>query len=272
MPNAKPIGPRARSAALVGILSALALEPAFASCPPDSTVADYVYGGGLCLAAETFGARSAGAAPVLIVVVHGDISDGGAATYHAGFARTLSRAGIVVVALIRPGYWDAAGRTSQGDAHGRKDNYTARNIAAIGGAIDVLKKHYRARRVVYVGHSGGAAIGGVLIARQRGLVDAAVLVSCPCDIPRWLKARGYAPWTRSESPAFHAYRVPVTTEVVAITGAADDNTAPGLAEDYVASLKKRGVRARFEAVEGAGHRFSGVAAATAKAVEGLIAR
>lgn len=256
-------------AAVCGMLPTTA---AVAACRPDSTIADYVYGGGLCLAAETFGAESAGASPVLVVVVHGDISDGGAATYHARFASTLARPGVVVVALIRPGYWDAAGRVSEGNNFDRKDNYTADNISAIGAAIDALKKHYRARRVVYVGHSGGAAIGGVLIGTRRSLIDAAILVSCPCDIPRWLKAHRYPPWTRSLSPDFYVPRVPSSTEVVAITGANDENTAPELAHDYVSALKKRGVRARFEAVDGAGHGFSGVAEATAKAVATLVGK
>lgn len=257
---------------LAGVLSALMLDASFAPCPPGSAVADYVYGGGLCLAAETFGAESAGASPVLVVVVHGDISDGGAATYHARFARTLARPGVVVVALIRPGYTDAAGRVSQGNDYAREDNYTPENIAAVGGAIDALKAHYRAARTIYVGHSGGAAIGGVLIGKRRGLVDAAVLVSCPCDIARWRRARWHDAWKRSESPDFYAHRVPVTTEVVAITGAADENTTPALAQDYVASLTKRGVRARFVSVEGAAHGFSGVAAATEKAVNELLGR
>lgn len=262
---------RCRALILAALTSAFTTA-ALASCPPDSTIADRVFGGGLCLVAETFGAETAGAHPALIVVVHGDISDGGAATYHARFARTLARPGVVVVALIRPGYWDASGAKSEGDTLGREDNYTAENIAAIGGAIDALKKHYRASRAIYVGHSGGAAIGGVLIARQRGLIDVAMLVSCPCDIPRWVKAHRYKPWTRSLSPMFFAYRVPAITEVVAITGAADENTQPALAADYVEALKKRGVRARFEEVDGASHGFSGVADATANAVAKIIGR
>jgi predicted esterase len=243
-----------------------------AACPPDATIRDHVFGGGLCLVAETFGAEAAGEAPTLVVVVHGDISDGGAATYHAAFARGLPHPGVLAVALIRPGYADAAGRKSEGSTLDRQDNYTAGNIAAIAGAIDALKKHYGARRAIYVGHSGGAAIGGVLIGRRPGLVDAAVLASCPCDIARWLHARGRQPWPRSLSPDFFVPRVPTCTEVVAITGTADLNTFPVLAEDYVAQLKTRGVPARFVAVEGAGHGFSGVAAATKQAVEDIIGR
>jgi hypothetical protein len=263
---------RPRSLRVVVAMALLLLlsQRAAASCPPGSTMADYVFGGGLCLVAATFGAEQAGAAPILIVVVHGDISDGGAATYHADFAKTLVQPGVVAVALNRPGYPDAVGRTSAGATLGRHDNYTTGNVAAIIGAIDVLRKYYRARRVIYVGHSGGAAIGGVLIGRRGDLVDGAVLVSCPCDIGRWLRERGHAPWRRSLSPSSFVARVPTTVEVVAITGGADDNTFPALAQDYVIGLAARGVPARFVAVDGAGHGFSALAAATRTAVGEMI--
>ena len=227
------------------MLVAQGATAAAAACPPESSRAEHVLGGGLCLVAETFGAEHAGASPVLVIVVHGDISDGGAATYHAEFAKTLARPGVVPGALIRPGYADARGRTSEGSTLGRADNYTAANVAAIAGAIDALKKQYRARRAIYVGHSGGAAIGGVLIGRRPGLVDAAVLVSCPCDIARWLAHHRRPPWTRSLSPDFFIPRVPRTTEVVALTGADDTNTFPALAADYAAELARRGVPGAF---------------------------
>jgi len=265
------VTPRAGRLASIAVALALA-GAAEAACPPESTIRDHVFGGGLCLAALTFGADAVGASPILVVVVHGDISDGGAATYHAEFAKTLARPGVVVVALIRPGYADAAGRTSEGATLGRFDNYTAGNVAAIAGAIDALKKHYRARRVIYVGHSGGAAIGGVLIGRRANLVDAAVLVSCPCDIARWLRERGRPTWTRSLSPDFYLHRVPKTTAVVAITGTADDNTFPALAQDYVERLARRGVPARFVAVDGAGHGFSGLREAVRTEAESLLAK
>ena len=254
---------------LLLVLATLSASAAWADCPPDSTIATSVFGGGLCLVAETFGAEGAGRSPALVVVVHGDISDGGAATYHAAFARTLVRPGLIAVALIRPGYADASGRTSEGSTLGRVDNYTPANVAAVVGAIDALKKHYQPRRVIYIGHSGGAAIGGVLIGRRPGLIDAAMLVSCPCDIAHWLHARGMPPWRRSLSPDFFIPRVPLTTEVVAITGSKDGNTFPALAEDYVARLKARGVPATFVGVEGAGHGLSGLAATARRTAEDL---
>jgi len=59
---------------------------------------------------------------------------------------------------------------------------------------------------------------------------------------------------------------PPPTEVVAITGAAHANTTPAIAEGSMASLKQRGVRARFEAVDGAGHGLSSLAEAATRAV------
>ncbi len=238
-----------------------------ADCPPNSSIADWVFGGKLCQAAATFGAETAGPSPVLIVVVHGDISDGGRATYHVAFARTLARPGAVVVALTRPGYTDDRGRTSEGNTYRRRDNYSRDNIAGVGGAIAALRAHYQPRRVIYVGHSGGAAIGGVLIGRTPKLIDAAVLVSCPCDIARWLHERRKPLWRASLSPSVYAARVPRETRVTVIAGGADTNTFPAQAEDYARGLMRRGVDARFVRVEGAGHGLSGLGAATAQAVE-----
>ena len=249
---------------------ATAPMPAHAACPAGSPIAEFVQGGGnLCLAAATFGAEQAGSAPVLAVVVHGDGSDGGTADYLFAFTKSLARPGVVAVALVRPGYADAAGRTSEGTHYERRDSYTPVNVAAVGGAISALKQHYKPRSVVYVGHSGGAAIGGVLIGKAPGLIGSIVLVSCPCDIKRWREERKRGAWTRSESPSTYVGKVPAATQVVAITGSGDDNTSPGLARSYVEALAKRGVKARFQDVPGAAHGFSALRAAVAAAVEGL---
>ena len=245
----------------------LCCSAAHAGCPPGATVADWVFGGKLCQSVATFGAETAGPSPLLIVVVHGDISDGGRATYHVVFAKTLAGPGRVVVALTRPGYTDDRGRTSQGNTYRRRDNYTRDNIAAVGGAIAALRAHYRPRRVIYLGHSGGAAIGGVLIARSARLIDAAVLVSCPCDIVRWLHERRKPAWPASLSPSVYAARVPRDVRVTVIAGSTDTNTFPAQVEDYARALMRRGVDARFVLVEGGGHGLSTLGAAATQAVE-----
>lgn len=218
---------------------------------PDN--ATRVVAGGECLVIKTFNASVAHTDPILVVFIHGDVSSGGPATYHAKYAaraRDIDKR-VVSVAMLRPGYYDDQGNTSSGDNFDRRDSYTPHNVDAIAGALRVLKQHHRARRLVAVGHSGGANIIGVIVGRHPGLVDAAALVSCACNISAWRANR--SDWWNSLSPHRFVAKVPTTTEVIAITGSNDTNTEPGLAEDYVASLTKRGVPARFVIVEGVGH-------------------
>ena len=258
---------------LFACLSLLALsEPATAACPNGSTIKDWVPAGEFCLAAATYD-RQAGRSPILIVLLHGDTSSGGPADYLFEFADRLSQPGVASVALLRPGYSDKSGRTSQGTNYGRADSYTPANIAAVGNAIEAFKKHFQAQRTIVVGHSGGAAIAGVLIGNTLALAQAAILVSCPCDIPRWRKERNGSAWTRSESPSSYVGKVPTSTTVVAITGTKDDNTSPSLAADYVAQLAKRGVPAQFETVNGAGHTFNrDMQAAATSAIKRFLGR
>jgi len=249
---------RTKSIALVSWLSAFLLGSgaAHAACAPGSSIKEWVQGGALCLAAATYGSESAGESPTLIVVLHGDTSGGGPADYHFEFARSVARPGVIAVALLRPGYSDRAGRSSEGQDLGRRDNYTAEYINAAGAAIEALKKEYRAKRVVLVGHSGGSAYTGVLLGSRPGIAGAAILVSCPCNIQRWREQRGGGAWSRSQSPSSFVAKIPVTTCLIAITGAGDDNTPPQLAQDYVAVLSGRGAKANFVSVPGAGHNFN----------------
>src|SRR5262249_49925857 len=154
--------------------------------------------------------------------------------------------GRVVVALLRPGYFDSAGNQSTGDNFDRQDSYTKHNIDAIAAALKVLREQHKITHLILVGHSGGPAISRVILGRQPGVADAALLASCPCFINEWRSGRRR--WAHSLSPDEVIKQVPVATFVVALTGEADDNTRPMLAEDYVKTLAKRGVRARFELV------------------------
>jgi hypothetical protein len=80
-------------------------------CTPDN---DRASGNGICLVAHSFGAGNAGASPALYVVIHGDVSSGGPATYHLGPAEELGApAGSVAIGLVRPGY-SGKGASSEG--------------------------------------------------------------------------------------------------------------------------------------------------------------
>lgn len=222
-----------------------------AACnPPDNE--RRVAGGRECLVARTYRPASPGPAPTLVVFLHGDGGTGGASDYMFRYARETVARGVVAVALLRPGYFDRDGNQSTGYDNGRRDGYGASNVDAVAAAVKVLKAHHGARRVILVGHSGGAAISAVILGRHPGLADA-VLVACPCHITHWRSVRGGEPWRFSLSPHHYAGDVPRTARVVAVTGESDGNTFPDLARDYVTVLRRRGVVARFVAVSGAGH-------------------
>jgi Dipeptidyl aminopeptidases/acylaminoacyl-peptidases len=210
----------------------------------------------------------------LVVVLHGDLSNGGNATYHRSFAEEIARRnqGVVAVALIRPGYSGGGGLQSAGSNNNRRDHYTRQNNDLVAQSIQALQRATGARRVIVVGHSGGAAQTGAIIGRYPQLVDSAVLVSCPCDIARWRTLRGRSAWQSSESPSQYASRVARSTRVIAVVGSNDSNTVPVLSQDYVAGLQARGVPAALMLVRGGSHDFNTMRSAARSAVEAEIQR
>ncbi len=257
----------AAAAALLGPLAAASAALA-APCPaPDN--ATRVSGAGECLVIRTFGAAPGRGQPVLAVVIHGDVSAGGPANYHFRLAEQIAAAGTVAVGLVRPGYEDGAGAQSSGSNDNRSDSYTPENVDAVAAAVRALRAHHKARRVVLIGHSGGAAIAGVVLGKHPGLADAAVLVACPCHLPNWRSGR--RAWTRSESPHAYAGAVPASALVIALTGSLDDNTFPALGASYARSLAARGVRARFFEVPGANHSAVFRAPETLQAIRDAVA-
>lgn len=208
----------------------------------------------------------------LVVWLHGDVSSGGPADYHFARAKQFSQdnPSVQSVALVRPGYPDGSGESSSVSllSAGRSDHYSKDNLAEVGAAIERLRKQYNASRVVVVGHSGGAATTAVLLGMQPGLIDAAVLVACPCDLVAWRTGR--RPWSGSENPIKWADRIPSTTRVVAITGAQDDNTLPELARNYTDTLRARQLDATFILVPEATHNGVFRAAEVTQTVQRLL--
>jgi predicted esterase len=260
---------------VVAIAATMWLMPSAATAKPCDSPDDpgRVTGVGECLVIQAFPSPGELSRPTLVVVLHGDLSAGGPAKYHFAFAQALAEApgaqNLVAVAMVRPGYEDGAGNASTGENFQRNDHYTADNIDAVADAVRRLKERYQAGRVVLVGHSGGAATAAVILGRHPGVADAAVLVSCPCNIGEWRQTRR-GPWTRSESPHDWANKVPEAARVVALTGTDDSNTRPALAEQYVDILRKRGVDARFVAVLRAGHDSAFRSPKVVEAVAGLV--
>lgn len=250
------------------MLAALAALGLAASAPA------FACEGGACvngLAYEAYGPAPGAGSPVLAVFVHGDVSDGGPADYMYAYAQRFaaSRKNVVAIALLRPGYYDRAGKRSGGSDNGRRDTFQSGNNRAVSGAIRELRRIYRARAVVALGHSGGAGALGVIAGNDPGLIDGLVLASCPCDVPAWRASRGRGGGYSSQSPVDYLSGIPRGMPIVAVTGRSDDNTRPELASDYVARAQALGLNARLQLV-GGGHGFgSGVGGAALSALGGM---
>lgn len=220
------------------------------TCAPDYKAG--VAAGSECLIIETTGTVSTN--PTLIIFIHGDGSRGGPSDYMFKYARRYGADNIISIGLIRPGYFDSDSHYSSGNSYRDNDIYRVDVIDSVTAAVISLKKHYKAKRVVLAGHSGGAAISGIILGQSPGLVDAVVLAACPCDVPRWREMRrGYNTWTRSLSPHDFAKDILNDARIIALTGEYDDNTSTVLAHDYVRDLKARGIDATYIEVPKTGH-------------------
>jgi len=215
-----------------------------------------VKGDDLCLAAKTYGAVGAQEA-TLVVFLHGDLSGGGPADYMARRADAVARMSpsVIAVALARPGYGFGDGATSTGTNNGRRDSYTAANVDAIGDAVRQLRALHQPARTVLVGHSGGAAIAGVVAGRHPDVADAFVLVACPCDVAAWRASRSRQPWPNSLSPSSFVQGVSSSAQIIAVTGALDRNTDERLGQRYVEQLLEAGKDAEYRRAPGAGHNL-----------------
>jgi pimeloyl-ACP methyl ester carboxylesterase len=189
----------------------------------------------------------------LVILAHGDSGP----KYLDGFAKSIadSNPGVTVIQMARPGYGLSTGERSKGSNGGGSNHYTKRNNDLLAQGIAAAAKAHPHKKLIAVGHSGGSAQLGTVIARMPGVIDTAILVSGPFDVPRWRAMRGKGAWPSSESAIKVLGSVPASTKIIAATGSSDDNTRPILARDYVAKAKSLGKNATYVEIPGAGHGF-----------------
>jgi len=200
----------------------------------------------------------------LIVVLHGDAPFHNPG-YQYAFASMLEKAvpGVVIDALLRPGYSDPYGLKSDGDrGFATGENYTADVISDIAKSIDRTTNNYTFSAVFLVGHSGGAAIAASVAALNPGLVDHVYLVGCPCDVPAFRKHMASAQhdpmWllpVNSLSPMDTLDQMQKGTAITAISGSDDPITLPEYARAYIDKAKQRGLDATFITIPGEGHEI-----------------
>ncbi len=212
-----------------------------------------VQGDSHCLVIETTLATQR--TETLVVVLHGDTSSGGPVDYAFRWAKNFAGPTETTVGMARPGY-TAYGRKSSGTAtraQNRDRRFNLKEINSIGTAISRLKSHHQPKQLILVGHSGGALITGVLLGSQPNLIDGALLVSCPCNVPRWRRSHNRKQLSSAQSPHKWLKKARLDVRIIALTGSNDRNTFPRLAKKYVEAARKRGIQAEYVEATGSGH-------------------
>lgn len=212
--------------------------------------------------------------PILAIYLPGDTAHRNNldSRYMFSEARYISKKhnNVVGISILRPGTFDTLGNKSIGYQDRRDDNKTNSNIAYVAKTIKYLKDEYSASKTIAVGHSGGAMTLGVIIGQYPNLLDAVVLASTVCDIPRYRINRGRSLWPRSLSPDSFVKNIPPTTIVRLVTGENDSNTKPVFAKECEAIYKDKGLNVKLKIVDSATHRFRTIRNAVRNAVDTLL--
>ncbi len=213
------------------------------------------------LAGQSFGPTADRDVRTLVLVLHGDGEETVPADY-ADAAHAIADAvpGARAVALLRPGYRDAAGNRSPGARGGTGgDSYTADRIAAVADTIAGWRARYPQARTILIGQSGGAAMAAALMGVRPGLVDGVVLAGCPCMLPEWRKYRAkqgaagfHAPVT-SFDPLMTVGGVAAKTRVALLVGADDAETPQRFSRAFAEALALRGIATDYRVLPGRGH-------------------
>jgi len=245
----------------------LAVQGRFAKQLPSSDA------GGEAITAGPQGSRIAGrvylsgqasvAAP-LVVVLHGD-APFRLPGYQYVFAQSVANAvpGTRVVGLLRPGYGDPYGAKSDGPrGFASGENYTQPIADDLAAAILQLKQQWNAPSVILVGHSGGAILTANIAATHPGLVQHAVLVSCPCELKPFRAHMWHLQhsvlWllpTQSLSPLKTLDQMSKDVSITALSGSVDPIALPQYTRDYVARANARGNPVEIVMLPGLGHEI-----------------
>lgn len=210
------------------------------------------------LHAETYGPKRGPGVRTLIVVLHGEGTPD-----HYRFAAAAARTipGAAAVAILRPGYADAAGRSSPGERGAETgDNYTPERVAAVGDAIAALRTRYPRAQTIVVGDAGGAAIAANLAGIRPALIDGLVLVGCPCTLAKWrqrMTHQATAPaWNAgyaSLDPLQTAGGIHPDLRAAVLVGADDKVTPVAFSRAYAEALTLRGIATDYRILPGRGH-------------------
>jgi pimeloyl-ACP methyl ester carboxylesterase len=251
-----------RPAGISALLVALACSSVHTQAPATAPV--WVQGGPYRLKTSVYRSSGLSPHPVLVIVLHGD-APFNKPDYQDTFAARVAAANsdVIVAAILRPGYTDPQGNTSEGErGQATGDSYNARNVDALAAAISQLRQRFQARRLVVVGHSGGAAITANILGRHPALIDGALLVSCPCDVERWREHMfqrtgfsGFQGPIATLSPIDQIGAIAARATISTIVGDKDDVAPPSLSEAYHAAAARLGKHVQLAELKDQGHEI-----------------
>lgn len=221
--------------------------------------------GGCChLQTRIFHRDDISTTPVLVVVLHGD-APFHKPDYQYAFATKVAKDNrdVVAAAILRPGYTDPDGNKSEGErGESTGDNWNAKNTDAIADAIVRLKQSWNARKIVVAGHSGGAAIAANILGRHPERIDAALLVSCPCDTHQWRRHMldrtgdsGFRGKIDTLSPVEHVEKLSDHANVIMVAGVLDPVSPLSLSKRYRDRAVGLGKKVKLVELEGKEHEI-----------------
>ena len=225
-----------------------------------------IFAGNSCTKIRTYRSADVSDKPILVVALHGD-SPFNNPGYQYRFAKLVANknSNVISVGMLRPGYTDPLGRTSdgvKGDAIG--DNFDKKRVNQIAKAIIELKKLYSPSKVILAGHSGGAAITANLISLFPLLIDHAFIVSCPCDVNAWREGMfslTKKPIFRGDietlSPIDLVEHLSEKTIISIFVGKDDKVARPILSKKYKTAATKEGLKVTLEVIDGQHDIFLG---------------
>lgn len=216
---------------------------------------------GECLAMQTYFADGLpNKNPILLIFIHGDGIPGGAPSDYLKFQATkFSTPNTVPIVLIRPGYYDSYDNYSTGESyafsnHGYPaDSYRPETVATLAAAVANLKSFYHPRCTILVGHSGGAAMSGIILGKYPHLVNGAVMASVVGDVQKWATKHNWGSYAHSLSPNAWVEKIPKESFVYIVSGTKDENTYPSMSKEYYDLLKQQGIEAFWYPVENGDH-------------------
>jgi pimeloyl-ACP methyl ester carboxylesterase len=231
---------------------------------PNAQVQSWVQGGLFRVSTTAFVSEERSERPILVVTIHGD-APFHEPDYHYVFAAKLaaSHRDVVAVGLLRPGYTDPEGHTSDGErGEAVGDNFHITNTDAIADVIGELKRRWNARKVVVAAHSGGGTLAANILGRHPTLIDQALLVSSVFDVEKW---RQYM-FEQTGEPAFQGEIETLSpidqiaemldrVEVTLMVGSQDEIAPLCFSEQYETAARKFGKNVKLVCLEGEGHEI-----------------